>query len=473
MSAIPYPENETERVKALHRYQLLDQPIDDGYQQIVELASQIADTPISLISLLDADRQWSVALTGIDVREIQREYAPCTLAIFEDDLFEVPDMRDDERFADNPLVHGDTNLQYYAGIPLETPDGYKLGTLCVLDQKPKKLSQEQVFALQVLSQQVINSFQLRFRNLEMTSQVEELARQNRLIDQQKKDLSEANSRIRDMNQSLLELNGSLESSVRERTKALTKLTKELDTFLYRSSHDLLRPITSLEGLALLAEEVIKSPEAKELFGKVTDTAQGMKVLLRKLLQAHQIINARKYTGEVDVAFLIALVQQAIQERYPEANWNIHLNTSGLSQPWKTEGHLLRVVLENLLENSWQYRQRGQTAPPKINIRVFEQEDQVVLEVWDNCCGMLPEVQTKAFEMFYRGSEGSVGNGLGLYLVAKTIEYMGGKISLESSHGVGSRFTFLFPASEAQPQQASASFDPNTTLISSIALSTGS
>jgi anti-sigma regulatory factor (Ser/Thr protein kinase) len=156
--------DEPARLAALGRYRILDTEPEQRFDDLTMLASHICDTPISLITLIEADRQWFKSRVGLDVTETKRSVAFCAHAIQQPGIMQVPDAADDARFRDNPFVTGDPNIRFYAGAPLVTPDGHALGTLCVLDVKPRRLSEAKLQALDALRRQVEAQLELR-RNL--------------------------------------------------------------------------------------------------------------------------------------------------------------------------------------------------------------------------------------------------------------------------------------------------------------------
>lgn len=147
---MPIPANETERLSALYRYQILDTQPGKEFDRLTELASLICEVPISLVSLLDEKRQWFKSRVGLEENETSRDIAFCRYTIMDSAIMEVEDAALDTRFKENPLVTSNPNIRFYAGYPLTDPDGYKLGTLCVLDRIPRKLTESQLKSLQLL-----------------------------------------------------------------------------------------------------------------------------------------------------------------------------------------------------------------------------------------------------------------------------------------------------------------------------------
>ncbi len=145
------PENETERIQSLRALNILNTPVEERFDRITRMARRLFNVPIALISLVDGDRQWFKSSMGLDVRETPRDISFCGHAILEDDIMVVPDAHADKRFFDNPLVTDEPNIDFYAGCPIHALDGQVLGTLCLIDIKPRAMSAEDLEILRDLA----------------------------------------------------------------------------------------------------------------------------------------------------------------------------------------------------------------------------------------------------------------------------------------------------------------------------------
>ena len=168
------PDNEIERLRALRRYEILDTPPEAEFDDLARLAAGICGTPAAFVSLIDANRQWFKAAVGLDIREISRDVAFCAHAILQPDVMVVPDLRADDRFARNPLVSEAPAIRFYAAAPLVTPDGFTLGSLCVIDYEPRQLTPMQREALASLGRHVVTQLELRRQNRQLRESQENL-----------------------------------------------------------------------------------------------------------------------------------------------------------------------------------------------------------------------------------------------------------------------------------------------------------
>ncbi len=161
----PIPPDEPQRMETLREYHILDTAPESVYDDIAHVAAGVCDTPIALIALIDGTRNWFKARVGVDdeLTESPRDLSFCGHAILRSDIFEVTDAAVDERFADNPLVASQPRIRFYAGAPLITPDGYKLGTICAIDVRPRRLTPEQRETLTALSRLVMRQLDRRRR----------------------------------------------------------------------------------------------------------------------------------------------------------------------------------------------------------------------------------------------------------------------------------------------------------------------
>lgn len=178
MEVADIPEDEQQRLEALNSYHILDTETEKEFDDLVQLAADICETPIALISLVDPKRQWFKASVGLDAKETSRDIAFCSHAILQKDILEVEDTFLDSRFIDNPLVLDAPNIRFYAGAQLTTPEGFKLGTLCAISDKPKKLTDKQRSSLKIIASEVIARMELHKKLRQLESTQEQIQQQN-------------------------------------------------------------------------------------------------------------------------------------------------------------------------------------------------------------------------------------------------------------------------------------------------------
>ena len=385
------PENEKERLKALRGFEVLDTPAEEAFDDLTRLASDICETPIALVSLVDSDRQWFKSRVGLDATETPRDLAFCAHAILEEEIFEVADATQDERFSDNPLVTEAPDIRFYAGAPLTTAKGLNLGTLCVIDRKPKKLNELQKNTLDVLSKQVIAQLELR------------------LVARRALDLSQAKSR-----------------------------------FLASMSHELRTPMNAILGFSALLKKKEFDPRSDDFINRIHSSGLRLLGLINDVLDLSKVeagkINLRK--APVDVG---ELGRDLVAELEGLAGENVSLRTEcveGLG-PLETDPDRLRQILLNLVGNALKFTKEGE-----VLVRITGQGPGPprMIQVIDTGIGMDSDRLETIFRPFEQAHETTQqdfgGTGLGLALVKQLAKELGFRVSVTSEKGAGSVFSLV-------------------------------
>lgn len=177
------PDEDKERIKALRSYDIIDSQREQEYDDITELAAMIFDVPMALVTFIDKDRQWFKSAYGLEGSETHRQYAFCSHTILNPaEPLIVEDSRLDDRFKDNPYVKGEPHVIFYAGVPLVSDNGHGLGSFCILDSKPRTLTEKQVNGLKILARQVMNLMEIRKKTAELNVRAEALEMRGKNID---------------------------------------------------------------------------------------------------------------------------------------------------------------------------------------------------------------------------------------------------------------------------------------------------
>lgn len=176
----PKPANESARLEVLRQFEILDTDPEESFDDLTRLAAYVCHTPIAIITLVDAHRQWFKSRVGLTPSETTRDISFCAHAITQSGPLVVRDALDDERFRDNPMVLAEPYIRFYAGSPLISVEGFSLGTLCVIDRNPREITPEQIAALRILGHQVMTQLELR-RNINFLSH--SLSREKRRVDE--------------------------------------------------------------------------------------------------------------------------------------------------------------------------------------------------------------------------------------------------------------------------------------------------
>ena len=267
--------------------------------------------------------------------------------------------------------------------------------------------------------------------------------QHNEIEAKNAELSAQSTQLQENNQYIQSLNLQLEQKVADRTLALEAALHELDTFLYRSSHDMRRPITTLLGLDLLARYAVKDEQALMLFGKVVETARSMDGMLYKMQMVYEL---NKTEFGYETVELNGLVESCLHQFQPELEqYRIAYHTAFPGfVTLRSCPVLLTIIFRNLLENAIMFRRDLPDVPCRIDIQVSLKPDMLEITVSDNGMGVEAKYQPQIFDLYFRASSASKGNGLGLYLVKKAVHKLSGTIVMRSTFGMGTTFSIHLP-----------------------------
>ena len=392
------PDNERERIRKLHEVGILDTLEEQAYDDLTQLAAQICNTPIALVSLIDEDRQWFKSHHGLDARETPRAFAFCAHAILDDEVFVVEDSAQDERFFDNPLATGGPHVTFYAGAPLIMSDDIKLGTLCVISDQPRSISASQKKSLQALARQVVSQIELRLK-----------------------------------------------------VKELNSLDHAKDEFISMVSHELRTPLTAIYGaLSLLMNTACKQLEDKPLH--MMDVAYRNSE--RLLCLVNDILDLAKLeSGKLQILKepldLVSLLEKAceLNEQYcHKCNVMLKIESLNVSAPINVLGDEQRLlqVMSNLISNAAKFSYDAGTV--KVNLTI--QNDRAVVEVNDQGPGIPIDKQSLLFTKFKQlddqMNKQMPGTGLGLNICKQIIELQDGVIGFHSVPDIKTTFYFELP-----------------------------
>ena len=281
-------------------------------------------------------------------------------------------------------------------------------------------------------------------------QQEEIRRKNELLENQKEEILTQSKQLHDYNQQLLEkqeeiriLNENLEEIAQRRTLQLKEAYQDLDTFLYRSSHDLRRPLTTLMGLAEVARVTIQNNDSIDLFDKVDETAKNMDKMLSKLRMVSDTYEENLSFDKISFGKIIRNVQKRFQTVIDYQNIAFQI-TIDKTIRYRSNDTLIHNIIFNLVENSLIFYLPSK---PQIDINISQLENQSVqIAIRDNGQGIDKEYHGRIFDMYFRANEGSQGNGLGLYVVKKAVERLQGQIQFESVINRYTEFRVILPLS---------------------------
>lgn len=362
------PKSEQDRLESLYSYGVLDTAPEESFDKITKLASYICGTPVAVISLIDKDRQWFKSIHGIDrLTEISREDSICTYAIEQEKIFIVPDALKDPRFQNNPFVIGGPKIRFYAGASLVTPEGQKIGTLCVMDTHPRNMSDEQIEAMKTLSEQVIDLLELRKSHKQLYEQHQLLVNKARL-------------------QTIGELAGGV-------------------------CHQINNPLAIIVGRSMILRSQLKQKfsddqEVLKELDVIDQTSQRISGILKALR-----MYAKDFGNEVTINSVNEIVDDAmtlIKGKLTAQKVNLHYERGEEARALMNKNQISQVVLD-LLNNAVEAME--ETPSKELTVEIQADEKNIHLVVTDSGKGIREEESDKIFEPFFTTKNRHFGVGL--------------------------------------------------------------
>ncbi|MEX0944118.1 MAG: GAF domain-containing sensor histidine kinase [Balneolaceae bacterium] len=385
------------RLNALYRYETLDHipEQDPVFDRLAALAAQICNVPISYIKLITDDKQYVKASYGIERDDKPGSLGICQYTILQDDILEIRDSYDHELFKKNPKLHGQKNLRFYAGVPLITPDGFKIGTLCLIDTKPGVLSDSQKEALRTLADEIMSRYELNLTRNE-----------------------------------------------------LKKKNDEKDELIKIVSHDIRNPLAGIISYSELLKEELKDEYFLEMVGNIEKGSESILSIINLMLDSEYvrnqafIIRNEKVDAEEVTSNVIELYKKMVlrKDQKLDIRMDKQIKANLDSDKWKQ-------IVGNLLNNAIRFTDRGGT----ISVHLTKTETTktlLELTITDTGIGIpeqiLDDIYSGKESIIRKDTEGKKSSGFGMFLSKKYVSLMKGMINITSKVDVGTEIKVRIP-----------------------------
>lgn len=409
----PIPENELQRLAALKRYNILDTLPDHAFDDATKLVSYICGVPIAHISFIDENRQWFKSEIGIGVSEVPRDISFCRYTIMESKMVEINDTHLNDRFKNDPNVTGGFNVRFYAGVPLTTPDGYNIGTLCAIDHVTKELNESQRNALSIVAKHVIAQLELGTKNAQLDAQ----------------------------------------------KKIAEKAVLARDSFVANMSHEIRTPLNAVIGFTDLLAQTELDEVQREYIESVQIAGENLLLIVNDILDLSKIesgnlpIDSEPFNLKKTLKHAYNLLKVKTQK---EVEFNLFLDAEMPDIVVGDQGRLNQILV-NLIGNSLKFTNEGEVTVSVKKIEETEDNYTLRFSVKDTGIGIQKNKLTTIFERFTQGEESTTrtygGTGLGLNIVKQLIELQNGEIHVKSELNRGSEFAFILTYKKAEVIEA--------------------
>jgi len=409
----PIPDNELQRLAALKRYNILDTLPDDAFDDATRLVAYICGVPIAHISFIDETRQWFKSEIGIGVSEVPREISFCQYTILDSKMVEITDTHLNDRFKDDPNVTGGFNVRFYAGVPLTTPDGYNIGTLCAIDHEVKALNENQRNALSIVAKHVIAQLELSTKNNQLYTQ----------------------------------------------RKIAERAVLARDSFLANMSHEIRTPLNAIIGFTDLLAQTELDEKQRDYIGNVQIAGENLLLIVNDILDLSKI-----ESGNLAIESEIFNLKKTLKHVYnllkvkvkKDVEFDLFLDAEMPDMVIGDQGRLNQILV-NLIGNSLKFTSEGEVTVSVKKIEETEENYTLKFSVKDTGIGIAKDKLETIFERFTQGEESTTrtfgGTGLGLNIVKQLVELQKGEIHVKSTLNRGSEFFFILSYKKTNSEEA--------------------